>query len=278
MTTAYYHAHCNDGAMSAAVFKHYTPTVTLIPLNYKEDIPNREILRDEVVFFVDICPPLEMLARVAEVAKFVTVLDHHKSAKDTVFEVNKYPNIVGWYDIAQSGAGLAWKWFFGDKPQPKSVKLIEDWDLWRFAQGDNTKHFHYGIADLHHEPERFLRLLENEELVEEVLRKGQTIYQHVVAQIATTIRANLQIKVWQGYRVAICNTPVFITSEVGNEICETYAVQFALLWGQDHRGVFRCSLRSVGDFDVSEVAAKFGGDGHKNAAGFSVSTWQELGI
>jgi len=28
------------------------------------------------------------------------------------------------------------------------------------------------------------------------------------------------------------------------------------------------SLRSVGDFDVSEVAKKYGGGGHRNAAGF----------
>jgi nanoRNase/pAp phosphatase (c-di-AMP/oligoRNAs hydrolase) len=30
------------------------------------------------------------------------------------------------------------------------------------------------------------------------------------------------------------------------------------------------SLRSLGDFDVSEIAKEFGGGGHKNAAGFKV--------
>jgi nanoRNase/pAp phosphatase (c-di-AMP/oligoRNAs hydrolase) len=35
------------------------------------------------------------------------------------------------------------------------------------------------------------------------------------------------------------------------------------------------SLYSVGDFDVAALAARFGGGGHRNAAGFSVSleTW-----
>jgi nanoRNase/pAp phosphatase (c-di-AMP/oligoRNAs hydrolase) len=35
------------------------------------------------------------------------------------------------------------------------------------------------------------------------------------------------------------------------------------------------SLYSVGEFDVAEVAARLGGGGHRNAAGFSVSlrTW-----
>ena len=30
------------------------------------------------------------------------------------------------------------------------------------------------------------------------------------------------------------------------------------------------SLRSIGDFDVSEVAKRLGGGGHKNAAGYRI--------
>ena len=38
-------------------------------------------------------------------------------------------------------------------------------------------------------------------------------------------------------------------------------------WWRGH-GVFNYSLRSKGDFDVSELAKRHGGGGHKNAAGF----------
>jgi nanoRNase/pAp phosphatase (c-di-AMP/oligoRNAs hydrolase) len=31
------------------------------------------------------------------------------------------------------------------------------------------------------------------------------------------------------------------------------------------------SLYSIGDFDVAAIAARYGGGGHRNAAGFSVS-------
>ena len=32
-----------------------------------------------------------------------------------------------------------------------------------------------------------------------------------------------------------------------------------------------CSVYSIGDFDVASLAASFGGGGHRNAAGFSVT-------
>jgi nanoRNase/pAp phosphatase (c-di-AMP/oligoRNAs hydrolase) len=36
------------------------------------------------------------------------------------------------------------------------------------------------------------------------------------------------------------------------------------------------SLRSVGDFDVSEIAKARGGGGHKNAAGFEVDSFDKI--
>jgi nanoRNase/pAp phosphatase (c-di-AMP/oligoRNAs hydrolase) len=36
------------------------------------------------------------------------------------------------------------------------------------------------------------------------------------------------------------------------------------------------SLRSKGDFDVSAIAKRFGGGGHKNAAGFNIPKDQDL--
>lgn len=47
------------------------------------------------------------------------------------------------------------------------------------------------------------------------------------------------------------------------------AIPPLLQYVQD-RDLWRFSLRSVGDFDVSEIARKYGGGGHKNAAGFRV--------
>ena len=43
------------------------------------------------------------------------------------------------------------------------------------------------------------------------------------------------------------------------------------LWYVDSAGKVRVSLRSEGDYDVSGIAKRYGGGGHKNAAGFTAT-------
>ena len=46
--------------------------------------------------------------------------------------------------------------------------------------------------------------------------------------------------------------------------------EVAVSFREEEGGIFRVSFRSKGRVDVSEVAARFGGGGHRNAAGCSV--------
>jgi phosphoesterase RecJ-like protein len=57
------------------------------------------------------------------------------------------------------------------------------------------------------------------------------------------------------------------TENLVNECQRIGSVRVAALFIEHKDGRVRCSLRSGGDVDVSEVAAKFGGGGHRNAAG-----------
>ena len=44
-------------------------------------------------------------------------------------------------------------------------------------------------------------------------------------------------------------------------------VEMAILFKEIEKGATKISLRSLGDVDVAELAGRFGGGGHKNAAG-----------
>jgi len=52
----------------------------------------------------------------------------------------------------------------------------------------------------------------------------------------------------------------------------TPSAPFSVGWFVRSDGLFQYSLRSRGDFDVSELAKLWGGGGHKAAAGFEVPT------
>jgi phosphoesterase RecJ-like protein len=62
-----------------------------------------------------------------------------------------------------------------------------------------------------------------------------------------------------------------------NEMLALRTVRVAALFREPKAGRVRVSLRSMGDFDVAEIAREFNGGGHKNAAGMSFeSTLDEI--
>jgi phosphoesterase RecJ-like protein len=61
------------------------------------------------------------------------------------------------------------------------------------------------------------------------------------------------------------------TENLINECRRISTIETAVLLVELRDGRIRCSLRSTGGIDVSEIAAKFGGGGHKKAAGTFLS-------
>ena len=47
-------------------------------------------------------------------------------------------------------------------------------------------------------------------------------------------------------------------------------IRLAALMSQTEKGYLKCSLRSIEDINVVEIASLFGGGGHRNAAGFMI--------
>jgi uncharacterized protein len=99
------------------------------------------------------------------------------------------------------------------------------------------------------------RAAELGEVVEDKIR-------HYVTEVAKNARR----VTFEGYEVPVVNAPQVDISELLSFLCngETFAVGY---W-QRSDGSFSYGLRSRGDFDVSEIAKRHGGGGHKNAAGF----------
>jgi phosphoesterase RecJ-like protein len=55
-----------------------------------------------------------------------------------------------------------------------------------------------------------------------------------------------------------------------NQLRITKGIRVALFLYENESGDFKGSLRVNGEFNVAEVAMKFGGGGHVKAAGFSI--------
>src|SRR5215831_18604798 len=137
-TVCVYHNNCFDGICSAWVVKKYFPAAQLIPGNYgdKELVTGlfaliSNLMKDFPVhlILVDFSFPRETMMELNRCVEKMTVLDHHKTAeadcKGLEFCI---------FDMAESGASLAWKYFFKGMPMPKLVQYVKDRDLWLFKE------------------------------------------------------------------------------------------------------------------------------------------------
>ena len=102
-----------------------------------------------------------------------------------------------------------------------------------------------------------------------------------LTQIKVEAEAAKRLKTCADGKVAWISFPYSVCTELGAteehlgtiiDIARSLdGVEVALVVKEAKEGVYRVSMRSVTDFDVSYVCARFGGGGHKRAAGCTVS-------
>jgi oligoribonuclease NrnB/cAMP/cGMP phosphodiesterase (DHH superfamily) len=262
-----YHGNCYDGFGAAyAAWKALGDTAKYIPVSYGNPLP--EMPDAEVVYILDFSYSKEILLELAKKTS-VIVLDHHKTAQENLAELvslkenqlcpnDANPFVI--FDMDHSGAYLAWDFFHPSKPVPKLIMHLEDRDLWRFKL-EGSKEIHSALVSLPFDF-KVWDTLDADSLIAEgaaCLRFESSVVDKIVS------------KSWVGeidnHKVPMVNTAAH-WSEVGHALLDKYPeAPFAACFTVFNDSVM-WSLRSRIDFDVSEVAKKFGGGGHRQAAGF----------
>jgi oligoribonuclease NrnB/cAMP/cGMP phosphodiesterase (DHH superfamily) len=265
-----HHAKCRDGWCAAYVAKKKYPEAKLVALEYGLDEGNLAAIvsscSNAEVLMVDYSlPTRQQNDDLATVAKSFRIFDHHKTAQ-VVLEGASYAT----FDMARSGAGLTWDILFGNADsqsvlaRPWYVDYVEDHDLWNHKLKD-TYAINAYIATLPFTIEAWdkLRFMSSNSACD--LGSGALAHvKHYVQEIIKDAKTGSLA----GCKVAILNAPYLNCSEVGNELAKTH--DFSITWYEPGDGIIRFSLRSIGEIDVSRVAKRNGGGGHKNAAGFEL--------
>jgi oligoribonuclease NrnB/cAMP/cGMP phosphodiesterase (DHH superfamily) len=291
-----YHKGCRDGFCAAWVVWRFYPDAEFYAASYNNPAPDVPQLVDREVIIVDFSYPLDDMIRIADAARSLLVLDHHKTAQAALTSPEAkeafafYPNTKIVFDMNRSGAGLAWDEFFppstgeGAGGRPWIVDYVEDRDLWRFAL-PNSQAFNAFIGTIPYTFEAWTKVARTTSL-EKARQQGEAV-EAKVAQYVSEVSGLARIVTFEGYEVPCVNAPHVDISELLHHLAITpipftdgngrhFVPKFSLGWSQHADGKFVYSLRSVGDFDVSEIAKKYGGGGHKNAAGFKADTLLSL--
>jgi oligoribonuclease NrnB/cAMP/cGMP phosphodiesterase (DHH superfamily) len=262
----YYHAGCIDGfgAAWAAWYALGEENVEYRPFKHSS-VSYATISSDDEIYFLDCLPEtVGDLRDLLSLCKHITIIDHHKTAIPIVSPFKGYPNLELHIDMKRSGAMMAWNYFHPDIYPPKLIEYIQDVDIWNWKL-EHTEAATESLRTYEHDFAVWTTLMENPEIL---IEEGVALIRYKNLRINQIIE-NMYLGNVGGYLVPIINTDSYI-SPLLNRVCrENPEYPFAAAWNRAGELV-KWSLRSIGEFDVSEVAAKYDGGGHKNAAGFAL--------
>lgn len=265
-----YHDNCPDGFTAAWVAKQHGAwaDATYVPASYGVT-PSIDAIPDgSDILFVDFCLSREAMAALAARSSVVTVLDHHKTAREALTGVMA-PNLTSVFDMDRSGAGITWDVLVGG-PRPPLVAYVEDRDLWRFKLPESHPINAYIMAH-----EREVGVWNNLALDlasqrDRSIAAGRGIMMANRQHIRGAIKSGTQWVDIGGYRVPVVNT-IMLMSDLGNDLVEAFpTAAFAGYYFDRADGKRQFGLRSKAPFDVSTIAKQYGGGGHPQAAGFTV--------
>ena len=251
-TVVLYHADCADGFGAAwALWKKY-PDAHYLPVEHGQRPPSG--LDKAHVVMVDFSYPREVIERLAESTASFRILDHHVTAQAALAGLP-----YAYFDMKKSGAVLAWEWAHPE-PVPWLLQYIQDKDLWKW-QLPESREINAALASYPFDFQVWDGLTQDTLEVE-----GRAILRREDVLITKIVEESVLVD-FEGETVPAVYSPV-LTSQIGERLCQGFP--FCIIWHQrDGRRYF--SLRSKpGTVDVSAIAARHGGGGHVNAAGFSI--------
>jgi hypothetical protein len=250
-----YHGQCVDGFTAAWLYwLQLGNTADYLPGLYGEDPPD---VRGRDVVIVDFSYPREVLLRMHGDARSLVVLDHHQSAKDAAGDLD-----FCLFNLTKSGCRLAQESAFSPDHANWLVDYVEDRDLWtwKLPQSRLVNAYIHSVPFDFDEWTKVFRLGP-----EECARRGTIVERTTEQYLATTRECSYRVHFDEYDNIPCVNAPYWRISELLNELARD--APFAVGWHRRSDGKYAYSLRSM-ELDVGHIAKKYGGGGHKNAAGF----------
>lgn len=259
------------GAVVAKFENNYQPE-NFFEVDYVQVLPLDKINRNERVYFVDYSfskNTVDVLRRILEITPDVIWIDHHKSSEDMLKEYPEFKTIPGIVKEGISGAALAYMYLYHKSYEeiPKILQYVSDYDCFHLKLPD-TMQFKYGVESVDHGPlsDLWVRALDvNYGILEELIRRGEIVKSYHNNQCK-------DVRNTYGYESTVEGYTALIINRDGNS--SLFGDQFnqydvCIRWTFNGERYVYSIFTSKDDIDVSKIAEKFGGGGHKRAAGFS---------
>lgn len=264
-TVIFYHGSCPDGFGGAyAAWKKFGDAAEYVPL-YRDSVPEGD-WSGAALYFIDFTYGKDVMDRFVAEAKRVVVLDHHEGVRAVVESMPEYR-----YSNDHSGATVAWEYFHPDVPTPLLLRYVEDDDVFRFALPETRAVLCYLTIQPYtfEDWDAIVNELEHAETRAAVLARA-SIYAEYFERLANLAVEKADLVEFEGRTCYFATAHPLkpLKSLVGNLLAKKHG-PYALVVSAHPKG-YGVSIRGDGTVDVAAIAAKYGGNGHTNSAGFAI--------
>ena len=258
---------------------------------------------DGLVYIMDLSPDQPLGIVFAEYSEHgslpgrIVWIDHHKSAIENIDDSHLLP---GYRIDGVAACRLAWQWFrmkgtyafdsasafpAGSLPskaqyidrqveEPLAVRLAGEYDVWD-KRDPRAETFQYGMRVVDLNPARWNGLLQMDALegrtVTDILGAGNypQVYARRMGEV--TVRYNSWLMDWEGLKFLCLNAyPINSLTFAGRDVPETgHDALLSFRWTGRRWMVSLYHARHRTDLDLSVIAVRHGGGGHRGACGFT---------
>lgn len=295
-TTVIYHSADFDGIFCREIARKFLPEAELIGWNHGDaKIP---VPLEGAIYILDLSPECldapygELLP---SILKRIVWIDHHASS------IAKWGGFIPGYRLdGVAACRLAWQWFsilqhnaqnatnealqvpLPNKEQyierevcePLAVRLAGEYDVWDKRDPD-AEVFQFGLRSTDLTPQGWHMLLAESNcyvgFLEELIAAGALLQRYQQRQDANLVNYRSFMVEWEGLKFLTLNTGSFNSLTFSaKDVPETgHDALLGFRWDGQKWSVSLYHAKHRTDLDLSQIASKHGGGGHRGACGFT---------
>lgn len=297
-TTVIHHSADYDGLFCREIARRFmgSTDTTLIGWDYGD--PKIPVPIEGDIYILDLSPDAldvpygELLPAIRERMVWI---DHHKSAIIKWEDQFPQTRLPGYRIDGVSACRLAWQWFtrrshhydgvplpskldFIDRKvsEPEGVRLAGEYDVWDHRDGEADVAFQFGLDSQESlDWEKLLGIGDYDKAyVRSVVQDGWTSMRCYSKREADIMRTRSFVSSWHGLTFLVLNTARCTSKTFAAlDVPETgHDALMGLYYTGKEWSVSMYHANHRRDIDLSQIAAKFGGGGHRGACGFRTPT------
>lgn len=273
-----YHGIDQDGWASAAIIRSTYPGRSLELIGYNYGMPIPDITPNYVVYICDIAFPMDKMQEIANKSKRLVWIDHHISSinKYLAFkETSEYDGSNWSVELPQgseqiSACELTWRHCNRGREIPPAIKLLGAYDVFRHkgTPEEYIVQFFQNTANecVSHPIHALTYLTMPQDEIEEWVYVGKHIQEEKNTKAKETYKKGKSVII-DGHKFILINEDRFNPINYGIDY-HMDGYDGAGSYHKDKVSIWHLSLYNDNNqIDCSEICKKFGGGGHKGAAG-----------